>query len=82
MASGDTEAFESMLAEMRRHSEAKEHSERFENEETSILDHIRGIITEDDMRRWKMVESLISGECAKSKLVTYPDHIRAKLMEI
>ena len=75
-------AFESMLAEVKRHRIAKDEAERYEIEESLILKRLRGILSEDNLNTWRMVECLISGECAKSELNKSSDRIREKLMEV
>jgi len=72
--------FDEALKEIQAHSEARREQEMYEIELLSVTERIEGIITEDQLKSWKLVESLISGESAKSSPHIYEERIRERLI--
>jgi hypothetical protein len=70
------------LKEIRAHAEATREEEMLEVELLSITEHIEELITGDQFKSWKLVESLISGESANSSPHIYEDSIRKRLIII
>lgn len=66
------------IEEMRRHEEYQRDAEMYEVELSSITERIREVVTDDQLKSWKMIESLLYGESAKSKRVS-EDRIRERL---
>ena len=72
--------FDEALKEVRAHSEARREQEMYDVELLSITENIERVITGDQLKSWRLVESLISGESAKSSPRIYEEHIRERLI--
>jgi len=74
-------SFEDTIAEMKRHREAKELQNRIEEQEKTIVDNIRHIITPEQLKGWQVVESLILGSISRSDIYISDERIREKLKQ-
>ena len=69
------------IAEMKYYREAKRKQDLYEEGVLTIVKHIEGIVTEDQIKSWMLIETIIDGESRKRNPMVDPDHIRAKLVE-
>jgi hypothetical protein len=71
--------FDDTLAELRRHEDSQRSRELYEVELFATSEHIREMITDDQLKAWMIIETLIDAGSIKSNPKLNLDHIRARL---
>jgi hypothetical protein len=71
--------FEKTIAEIRRHQDAQSLQENYERVLFSATLGIKETLAEEEIRTWKLVESLIDGEASRNGIDS--DAIRRRLKE-
>ncbi len=69
------------IAEMKYYREQRRLQELYEISLSASMTHIQEVISEEQLKSWKLVETLIRGESTESENPPHADHIRKMLME-
>jgi hypothetical protein len=78
--------FEDSITEIKRHAEARRSHERYNDELSTKITYIKGLLTDDQLRTWRLVESIIERNVidhdrdTSTVMKIYPDDLRKELL--